>query len=136
MRSTGFLLAVVFLTSCAKVRPPVTKAIVEAAPTPESSPVQAVKAGELLAAALKGDLELVQSLVSRGANVNENVGVDGNDLNPLLAAISKSHADVALFLLDKGASSHASYGGYRAVEFSAKVFGPTHPLTLKLGKRS
>lgn len=137
IRSAALVLAAFLLAHCAKVRPPVVEAKVEApAPDPVATPVEQAKPGELLKAALRGNLELAEDLVSRGANVNENVGANGDDLNPLLAAIAKGHDDVALFLLEKGASTHASYGGYRAFEFSLKVFGPSHPLTLKLGKRS
>ncbi len=59
----------------------------------------------LLYAARDGRLEIVQTLVTAKADVNQ---VDANGITPLIAAITNNHVDVARFLIDHGADIKAS----------------------------
>lgn len=64
----------------------------------------------LAAAAWGGDLNMVRSLVARGANVNAQAGNVGN---ALMAATFGGHLDVVRFLLDTGAEVNAQNGRHR-----------------------
>jgi uncharacterized protein len=61
----------------------------------------------LMIASGAGDLEMVEYLVGRKANVNARNQIDGS--TPLVLAIRKGHTAVAQFLLERGASTDKSW---------------------------
>ena len=70
----------------------------------------------LLHAVMAGNLEIVRLLVAAGADVND-AAPDG--MTPLILAITKHHEDVALFLIEKGASPRAPGPGFNALHAAA-----------------
>jgi uncharacterized protein len=105
--------------------------LVKAGPGRQERPGQAAGAGitrqksppapeglmtPLLYASRDGNLEMVQLLVSSGANVNLN---DANGTSPLLLALINGHMDIARFLLEHGANPNATDGFGRAPLFGA-----------------
>ena len=70
----------------------------------------------LLFAARAGDLASVQLLADAGANVNDTAA-DG--LSALVLATVRAHADIAMFLLDKGADANLAGAGYTALHWAS-----------------
>jgi ankyrin repeat protein len=70
----------------------------------------------LLFAVRVGDLASVRVLVDAGANVND-VAADG--LSALVLATVRAHADIAIFLLDKGADANLAGGGFTALHWAS-----------------
>lgn len=71
----------------------------------------------LARAAWKGNLELVQLLLDRGANVN---ALDQSGDTPLIDALLRDHYDVAFLLLDHGADAGIIGGeNRRAIDLAA-----------------
>ena len=94
--------------SCCPVNRPGRTAILIRAPTlPHSTrtPCRRLQLGAspLFVAAQEGITEVVSTLVSAGADVNQ-LSVDGR--TPLFAASARGHADVVCVLLQAGADSH------------------------------
>ena len=56
----------------------------------------------LFVASDKGDLELVQELCDRGANVNDDINSSGD--NALIVAAKKGHQEIVHLLLQRGAN--------------------------------
>ena len=106
MKKVIFVISALFLiTACSK------------SSSPEGLNPGVPKKGELTKAASQGDLQLVEKLLSRGADLNENIGDGTDQITPLLAAIAQERTDVAKQLLMKGAKSYHSYKGYSAPDF-------------------
>ena len=76
----------------------------------------------LLHAVLAGDADTVRVLVAAGANVDE-VGPDG--VTALMLALTKSHEETALFLLEQGADPNPADAGYTALHL-ASATGQLH----------
>jgi uncharacterized protein len=57
----------------------------------------------VLTAACVNSIEKVKVLVDAGADINYN---NGNNSNPLLAAITHNNPDIAMYLLEKGAKTN------------------------------
>lgn len=63
-----------------------------------------------------GDLETVRALLDAGANVNDA----GRDLlSPLLLAVHRGYAKLAMFLLERGANATYDGAGYTALHWAA-----------------
>jgi len=64
-------------------------------------PVPSLKGGTvLLLAAIEGDTDVCESLISRGASLNRPSAVG---LTPLMGALERGHEDLAMFLVSYGA---------------------------------
>jgi len=68
---------------------------------------QTKKDKSLIEAAEKGDVEQLELLISRGANVNVK---DQKGMTPLHLAAKEGHEDIAEILISKGANINAIYG--------------------------
>jgi hypothetical protein len=72
--------------------------------------------GLMTLAASSGDIVLVRKLVKAGADLDENIGDLQNKITPLLAALAHGHEDVALYLLEAGASPNSFFQGFTPME--------------------
>ena len=72
--------------------------------------------GLISLAASSGDIVLVRKLVKAGADLDENIGDSQNKITPLLAALAHGHEDVALYLLEVGASPNSFFQGFTPIE--------------------
>lgn len=72
--------------------------------------------GMITLAASSGDIVLVRKLVKAGADLDENIGDLQNKITPLLAALAHGHEDVALYLLESGASPNSFFQGFTPIE--------------------
>jgi ankyrin repeat protein len=75
----------------------------------------------LLHAAMSGDLDATKVLLAAGANINQ-AAADG--MTPLIVAIVKVHAPVALLLIERGADVNVGQAGFTALH-SAALTGQT-----------
>lgn len=93
--------------------------------------------GSLVKAVYEGELATVKRLVAAGADVNENIGTEVDEITPLLTAVAYGREDIALYLLDNKAVLHSAFKGYRSKEYATQVFpdGSKVPLLLRLKER-
>jgi hypothetical protein len=73
--------------------------------------------GDLTRAARDGDLPRVKELLASGALINEQIVSASGTITPLLAAVIMGHAEVAQYLVMRGADTQSTFQGYRAQEF-------------------
>jgi hypothetical protein len=88
---------------------------------------------QLLDAAEKGDLALVQSLLEKGADVNAK---NGSGATALMLAAGQGHQNVVRLLLDKGADVNAKDGQDTSALMEASKQGLLEIAKLLLGKGS
>lgn len=89
--------------------------------------------GDLIKAIYDNDIETFGNLLTHGADVNESIGKTAQkEITPLLVAIVFGRDVMASLLLERGASTHASYQGYRAKDFSLFVLGDESMMTRHL----
>lgn len=82
--------------------------------SPESTAADAslTVPGDLTRAAFVGNMAKVLELLQLGADVNEQVGLTGEKISPLMAAVVGGHREVALALLSKGADQRTPFQRY------------------------
>ncbi|MGB7274278.1 MAG: IMS domain-containing protein [Geitlerinemataceae cyanobacterium] len=74
---------------------------------------------ELISSVLKGNIEDIKALLSKGANVNEQ---DTNGQIPLIRAVWESHTSVVKFLLENGADINiADAEGWTALKYAEEL---------------
>ena len=74
--------------------------------------------GDLTAAVVKNDLELVRKLLQAGADVDENTSTEpSHRITPVMAAVVMGHSEIAFELLKAGAEVYSRYDGYSARDF-------------------
>jgi hypothetical protein len=97
---------------------------------------RAISKGDVVRAVMANDRERLRLLISRGADINENVGDSENAITPIMAAIVNRRTEIALELLDNGASMSPTYFGYSAQAFALGVLGDSHQISTAIrGKR-
>ncbi len=94
----------------AEPHPDIVRALLDAGADPHTSTAKGFP--PLLFAAGNGDIEMAETLIAAGVDVNET-GVDGTHALPY--AIVSGHDAFALFLLEQGADPNGSMGGVRAL---------------------
>lgn len=101
-------------------------------PPPKPTEVKAdtsIKKGDLIRAVIQNDPAAVLGLLSRGANVNENIGKPGFEVTPLIAAVAlKSNEAIVQSLITHGAATYFSYGGYTVRDFAFYGEGDNGPI--------
>ena len=103
-KSTALIWAV------AEPHPDIVRALLDAGADPHTSTAKGFP--PLLFAARNGDIEMAETLIAAGVDVNET-GVDATHALPF--AIVSGHDAFALFLLEQGADPNGSMGGVRAL---------------------
>ena len=103
-KSTALMWAV------AEPHPDIVRALLDAGADPHTSTAKGFP--PLLFAARNGDIEMAETLIAAGVDVNDT-GVDGTHALPY--AIVSGHDAFALFLLEQGADPNGSMGGVRAL---------------------
>ncbi len=84
---------------------------------------QTPTSGLLSAAVAANDLPRVRDLVAAGADVNENIGTEGEQITPIMISTARGYREIALFLVHEGARTTDSFKEYDARDFAAYVFG-------------
>lgn len=76
--------------------------------------------GELIRAVMRDDKEAIRALITRGADVNENLGTDEAPLTPLLVAIGLDYEDAARILLAQsvGLDLQRTFNGWTALDLA------------------
>ena len=116
------LFFVALLNACSTDSP------VESQASTPSNEVAPISKGDLFRAVARGERDRVSELLSRGADVNENVSTNKEEVTPLLAAIANGDEDIARILVLNGASVRASFKGYTPNDFANLRFGGRNPL--------
>ncbi|MEL4895394.1 ankyrin repeat domain-containing protein [Crocosphaera sp. Alani8] len=74
---------------------------------------------ELLQATKDGDLEVVQSLVDRGADVNVK---DKENATPIMRSVSRNYQEIVKLLIEQGADVNAiNDWGYTPLKYATKL---------------
>jgi len=79
--------------------------------------------GALVRAVAAGDVSRARALLKQGADINENVGTETEEITPLLAAIATGNETIAVYLAERGAVFHSMFHGYRPRDYSLSAFG-------------
>jgi ankyrin repeat protein len=107
-------------TNLAKTESDAATAPAAQSPPPRPSPV-AVSADEWFAAVLRGDVTAVQTMLSKGADVNAKAA-SGN--TALIMASGKGNRDMTQLLLSKGADVNAKGSNDATALMAAASWGP------------
>ncbi len=98
----------------------------------KQKPIVKVEKGDLIRAIIDDDLERVKLLLNAGADINENIGSETDEITPLIAAVILRREQIASHLIEKGAQLHPMYKGYQANDFAFSIYGEESPLTRSL----
>ncbi len=83
-----------------------------------SKTINTVEHGALIEAAKKGQYYKVEDLIKNGANINEYIGTEQNQITPLITAIIYHHSEIALLLMQEGADVTQKFEGYSAKDYA------------------
>lgn len=79
--------------------------------------------GDVLRAVVNDHFDCLKDLARAGANINENMGTDTEQMTPLMAAVALQREPIAQYLLERGAALHPMFSGYRARDFVFHIYG-------------